>query len=102
MQALECTASADAVYITIERKALSTALVAQVNEYLRELLSTPEQSAPITANSPSASELRRLPPDERRRIMAEQFANAAVMYAENPDAIVEDTSDWSDVYANHY
>ena len=95
MQAIEYSADAHAIRITIERNALDSALVAQVNEYLQGLIQPSTESAkPITA-----SELRRLPPNERKRIMAEQFARASELYKENPDAIVEDASDWSDVYA---
>lgn len=39
----------------------------------------------------TASELRRLPPNERKRIIAEQFAQASELYTKNPDALVEDT-----------
>jgi hypothetical protein len=83
------------IHITIERNALNSEILAQVNEYLQGLMPVEStNTATITA-----SELRRLPPNERKRIIASQFARASKLYADNPDAVVEDASDWSDVYA---
>ena len=94
MQAIEFTTEANTIHITIERNALNTALLAQVNEYLQGLMPPLETTSTITA-----SELRRLPANERKRIIAEQFVRASELYTKNPDALVEDASDWSDVYA---
>lgn len=94
MQAIEFTTEANTIHIIIERNALNTALLAQVNEYLQGLMQPLEATSTMTA-----SELRRLPPNERKRIIAEQFARASELYTKNPDALVEDVSDWSDVYA---
>ena len=40
--------------------------------------------------APSASALRRLPPETRQRILAEQMERAAEIYRQNPDLVVED------------
>ncbi len=47
----------------------------------------------------TATQIRALPPEERKRIVAAQLAEAAHLYSEHPDALVEDVSDWSNVYA---
>jgi hypothetical protein len=99
MQAIEFTTEADTIHITIERNALNVALLAQVNEYLQGLMQPLEATSTISASTITASELRRLPPNERKRIIAEQFARASELYTKNPDALVEDASDWGDVYA---
>jgi hypothetical protein len=76
MQAIEFSTEANLIRITIERNALSAALLAQVTEYLQSLMERVE--TPITASA-----LRRLPSDERKRIIAEQFAQASKLYEES-------------------
>lgn len=44
-----------------------------------------------TSPTLSAAELMRLPPDERRRILANQARQAETLYRENPELIAEDT-----------
>ena len=44
-------------------------------------------SAPVL----SATELMRLPPAERRRILASQARQAEALYRQNPEMIVEDS-----------
>lgn len=95
MNSLELTTNDHLICITIERQAVTPALVAQVEAYLQGFLVDSLPEPPIT----TAAILRRLPREERRRIMAEQFNNAASLYSEHPDALVEDASDWSEVYA---
>lgn len=45
------------------------------------------------SNAPvfSATELMRLPPTERRRILAGQARQAEALYRQNPEMVVEDT-----------
>ena len=40
--------------------------------------------------APSATELRRLSPEVRKRILAEQMERAGELYRRNPDLVVED------------
>ena len=54
----------------------------------REVLAFLDQLRPTRA--PRPSELLRMPPAERERILTAQAASAETLYRENPDLIVED------------
>lgn len=67
--------------------------------YLGEKTPSPSSQSPTPVQPLTATQIRSLPPEERKRIVAEQLAEAAKLYAEHPEAIVSDLSDWSNVYA---
>jgi hypothetical protein len=63
-------------------KALPEYQAQAVLTFIQELSTTPALSA---------AELMRLPPAERRRILASQARQAEALYRQNPEIIVEDT-----------
>ncbi len=67
--------------------------------YLGEKTPLPSSQNSSSVQHLTATQIRSLPPEERKRIVAEQLAEAANLYAEHPEAIVSDLSDWSNVYA---
>src|SRR5947207_2753874 len=71
-----------AVELVVEKvKLLSESQAESVLSYIERLKS---------GESPTARELRRMPAEERRRILSAQAAEAAEHYRQNPDLIVED------------
>jgi hypothetical protein len=62
-------------------KALPEYQAQAVLTFIQELSTTPALSA---------AELMRLPPAERRRILASQARQAEALYRQNPEIIVED------------
>jgi hypothetical protein len=71
MPAIELTTNPDVVCLTIERASLNAATVQRINEVLLELIGTAEHNkTPQTALT--ASELRRLLPEERDAILTAQ------------------------------